>query len=167
MGSIRVAKWLLLLPTDREVADSNPTRSWVQFMTMLFLCTHSFILTLLSSFCMSLTKMVISVKAFSRSSKPYYCFSVDSAQNFHQLLNLTGSLFLNMCIIWCAFSPFIPTDPYRYLCKQCRSRWDGSLRAVSSGSTLFATLLLSFDWNPYSQQWMCPNSEMEEFVSET
>ena len=32
--------------------------------------------------------------------------------------------------------PSIPTDQYRYLCKQCRSRWDGSYRAVSSGSTV-------------------------------
>ena len=30
----------------------------------------------------------------------------------------------------------------QYLCKQCRSRWDGSKRAFSSRSTLFASLLL-------------------------
>ena len=28
-------------------------------------------------------------------------------------------------------------------------------------------LLFIFDWNPYLQQWMCPNSEMEESMSET
>ena len=36
----------------------------------------------------------------------------------------------------------IPPDPYRFLCKQFRSWWDGSSRAVSSGSSLFAILLL-------------------------
>ena len=30
-----------------------------------------------------------------------------------------------------------------------------------------AILLLNFDWNPYLQQWMCPNVEMEESLSET
>ena len=34
-------------------------------------------------------------------------------------------------------------------------------------STLFAILLLIFDWKPYLQQWMCPNSEMEESMSTT
>ena len=34
-------------------------------------------------------------------------------------------------------------------------------------STLFAILLLHFDWNPCLQQWMCPNSELEESMSET
>ena len=28
-------------------------------------------------------------------------------------------------------------------------------------------LLLIFDLNPYLQQWMCPNSKMEESMSET
>ena len=37
---------------------------------------------------------------------------------------------------------FIPAVQYKCFCKQCRSRWDGSKRAISSGSTLFATLLL-------------------------
>ena len=37
----------------------------------------------------------------------------------------------------------------------------------SSGSTLFAILLLIFDWNPYLQQWTCPNSKMQESMSET
>ena len=41
-------------------------------------------------------------------------------------------------------NPFIPTDQYIYLCKQCRYRRD-----VSSGSALFAILSLGFDWNPY------------------
>ena len=38
---------------------------------------------------------------------------------------------------------------------------------VSSGSTLLLILLLIFDWNPFLQQWLCPNSEMEESISET
>ena len=33
--------------------------------------------------------------------------------------------------------PFIPTNQYRYLCKQCSSRWYGSSRAASPGSTVF------------------------------
>ena len=40
------------------------------------------------------------------------------------------------------------------------------VKAVSSGSTLFAILLLAFDWNPL-QHWMYSNSKMEEFMSET
>ena len=36
----------------------------------------------------------------------------------------------------------------RYLSKQCRSRWDGSLRAVSSGSRLFAVLFFNFRLKP-------------------
>ena len=36
---------------------------------------------------------------------------------------------------------FSPADQTGYLCKQCRSWWDGSYRTVSSGSTLFAILL--------------------------
>ena len=36
-----------------------------------------------------------------------------------------------------------------------------------SGSTLFAILLLIIDSNPYLQQWMCLNSELEEPISET
>ena len=31
----------------------------------------------------------------------------------------------------------------------------------------FAILLLIFDWNPYLQQEICPNSEMEESISDT
>ena len=62
------------------------------------------------------------------------------------------------------FNPFIHTDQYKYLCKQCRSRWDSS--AVLSGSTLFSILLLICQWNPYLQQWVCPKSEMEESMSE-
>ena len=44
----------------------------------------------------------------------------------------------------------------------CRSRWDGSLWAVSSGSTLFVITFLIFNSNPCLQQWMCPNLNMEE-----
>ena len=33
---------------------------------------------------------------------------------------------------------FRPANQNRYLCKQCRSWWDGLQRAVSSGSTMFA-----------------------------
>ena len=32
---------------------------------------------------------------------------------------------------------------------------------MSSGSALLAILLLILDWTPYFQQWMLPNSEME------
>ena len=35
---------------------------------------------------------------------------------------------------------------------------------VSSGYTLFAISLLTFDRNPHLQQWMCPNSEMEKSI---
>ena len=41
-------------------------------------------------------------------------------------------------------SSFIHTDQYRYLCKQCRSRWDGSLRDVSSRPTVCAILYIDF-----------------------
>ena len=53
-----------------------------------------------------------------------------------------------------------PADQNRYLCKQCRSRWDGSWRAISSGSTLFAIQFLYIyilDRTPYLHQWTCPN----------
>ena len=63
--------------------------------------------------------------------------------------------------------PSIPVEQHGYLCKQCRSRWDGSLWAVSLGATLFVILLLMFDRNPCLQQWICPNSEMEESMSKT
>ena len=43
---------------------------------------------------------------------------------------------------------FSPADQYRYLCKQFRSRWDGSYRAVSSGSALFVILLFDFWLKP-------------------
>ena len=36
-----------------------------------------------------------------------------------------------------------------YFCKQCRSRWDGSLWAVSSGSTLFGNMFLVYDCHPF------------------
>ena len=39
-------------------------------------------------------------------------------------------------------------------------------RLVSSGSALFVNQLLNFDWNRYLQQWMCPNSETEEYMSD-
>ena len=64
-------------------------------------------------------------------------------------------------------NPFSSADQYLYLCKQCRSRWDGSLRAVSSGSILFAILFLIFKWHPHLQQWTYPNSEIEDSTSET
>ena len=38
---------------------------------------------------------------------------------------------------------------------------------VSLKATLFAIMLFIFNWIPYSQQWLCPNSEMEESISET
>ena len=40
-----------------------------------------------------------------------------------------------------------PANHTRWLCKQCRSRWDGSWWAISSGSALFAMLFLIFDWH--------------------
>ena len=33
---------------------------------------------------------------------------------------------------------------------------------LSHKDLLFAILFLSWDWNPYLQQWICPNSRMEE-----
>ena len=42
------------------------------------------------------------------------------------------------------------------------NRWDGL-----SGSTLFAILLLTFEWFHFLQQWMCLNSEIVESMSET
>ena len=47
-----------------------------------------------------------------------------------------------------------PTDLTRYLCKQCRSWWDGSQRAVSSGFTLFAILFRSVDWRPLNKGYV-------------
>ena len=62
-----------------------------------------------------------------------------------------GKLILNRCS---------PADQARYLCKQCRPWWDGSLWAVSSGSKLFAnpfwflTDISTFCKNGYVQiQW--------------
>ena len=52
----------------------------------------------------------------------------------------------------CLLNSFIPADQCRCFCKQCRSRWDGSLRAVSSGSTLFPILWLICDWTLYLWQ---------------
>ena len=63
------------------------------------------------------------------------------------------------------FNSFIPSEQCLYFCKRCRSGWDGSQRAFSSGSTLFVILLLIFDWNPYLQQWMRPNLDTGESVS--
>ena len=59
--------------------------------------------------------------------------------------------------LWCIHahdqSPFQPCRQNRHLYKQSRSRWDGSCRAVSSGSTLFAILFvilfLVFGWHPF------------------
>ena len=48
------------------------------------------------------------------------------------------------------------TDQHSYLSKQCRSWWDGSSWAISSGSTLFAIMLLTTDCNLYLKQWKCP-----------
>ena len=55
----------------------------------------------------------------------------------------------------------------RFLRKQYRSRWDGSLQAILSGSTLLIILLSIEDWNPYLHQWTCPISRIEESTSET
>ena len=53
-------------------------------------------------------------------------------------------------------SPFNPLDQYKYLCKQGRSRW-----AVSSGSTLFASLLMILSNKTYWQQWTQHNTKTE------
>ena len=78
-------------------------------------------------------------------------------------------LYVGNSFILEAETPFQTLTPsaLSYLCKQCRPRWDGSLRAVSSGSTEFAILFEVFDWHPYLQQWTYPNSKMEESTSET
>ena len=68
------------------------------------------------------------------------------------------------------FNPFNLADQNRYertCTKTCKSRWDGSWRAVSSGSTLFAIPFLIFDWNSYLHQWTSPNSRKEKSISET
>ena len=63
---------------------------------------------------------------------------------------------------WCfGFNTFNPADQTGYLCKQCRYRWDGSWWAVSSGSTLFASLFLIFLLKPLFasvdvQRWKSP-----------
>ena len=60
------------------------------------------------------------------------------------------------------FQPCRPTQmPMQTVLIQMRR-----LQAVSSGSKLFAILLLIFDPNPYLQKWVCPNSDMEEPISE-
>ena len=41
------------------------------------------------------------------------------------------------------------------------------IQTVSSGSSLFAIPFLIFHSNPYLQEWMCPNSEIEESLLKT
>ena len=60
------------------------------------------------------------------------------SENFHFLV-VKFSVYLNR-------RGFVMQN--RYICKQCRSRWDGS-RAMSSRSTLFAILFLIFDCHPF------------------
>ena len=38
---------------------------------------------------------------------------------------------------------------------------------ISSGSILFAILFFIFEWQPRLQQWTYPNSDTEDFTSET
>ena len=58
-----------------------------------------------------------------------------------------------------------------YLCKQCRSRWDPLFEW--SHQDLHSLLLFCFFFfcyfrlNPHLHQWICPNSVMEMFTSET
>ena len=52
-------------------------------------------------------------------------------------------------------NPFLPEDQYRYFCKSVNpDEMARNKTAVSSGSALFAILLLFFDWNPCLQQWI-------------
>ena len=74
---------------------------------------------------------------------PVYCYII--LQTFHQVLRNKLKHTITERMVTDSFSPVNQTG---YLCKQCRFRWDGSSRAVSSGSTLFAILLEVFDWHP-------------------
>ena len=66
--------------------------------------------------------------------------------NFEQLVCAVCILLIDINVHLGIFlNPFSPIDANGYICKQSRSRSDGSLRAVSSGSTLFAILLSIFD----------------------
>ena len=68
------------------------------------------------------------------------------------------------------FKTFISADQYRYLGKQYRSIWDHWDNCnISSLLISIYTVCLSiimFWFNPYLQEWMCPNSEMDEPISE-
>ena len=69
-------------------------------------------------------------------------------------------------IIWqsmAGLSPFIPTDQYKCICKQCRYRWDGSLRAgslraISSGLSFCYWFLTDICTNEcvQIQRWRSP-----------
>ena len=48
----------------------------------------------------------------------------------------------------------------RYIYKQRKSSRDGAWQAVSSVSTLFAIMLLIFDWHPVLQK--CPKSKLKK-----
>ena len=58
-------------------------------------------------------------------------------------------------------NPFRPAIRNPYLCKQCRSRCDGSWKVVSSGSTLFVIVFIFLDWNDHLESWSSPCSSME------
>ena len=79
---------------------------------------------------------------------------------------LQGSTFVSSCLLSykilsaaaviraLKINSSIPADQNRYLSKQHGSRWDGSSRAVSSESTLFASLfLIHYENMPIQINW--------------
>ena len=64
---------------------------------------------------------------------------------------------LALLVVAIYLNTFSPVDQGRHFSKQCRSRWDGLLWAVSSGSTLFAIWFWFFTetpiWNNGSSQF--------------
>ena len=56
----------------------------------------------------------------------------------------------------------ILADQNQNLCKQCKSRWDGSQRAFSDISIYTVChSVYDLDWNPYFQHRTCPKSSPE------
>ena len=102
-----------------------------------------------------------------RISFRLFCVNTVDSDLSSSILRVQKYVILSLVhlIISLGLYPFVPTDQYIYLCKQCRSR-DRLIRLYA----LFTILSLIYDWNsrnPYLQQRMCPNSEVEESVSET
>ena len=54
-----------------------------------------------------------------------------------------------------AVQPLKQPKQNSWICQQCRSRWDGSSWATSSGSTLFAFSIWNISWNFADVNFVC------------